>query len=640
MCGIAGFFTPHNSTTPEQLHSQAKAMSDTIPHRGPDGEGTWVNAQDGIALAHRRLAIVDLSPAGHQPMTASDERFTITYNGEIYNADDLRPQLIALGFHFKGHSDTEVIANGFSAWGVEATIRKLIGMFAIAAWDSREKTLYLVRDRMGIKPLYWHHREGTTLFGSELKCLQAHPQAPNRLDERSIASFLRFSAIPAPHTIYEDIHKLEPGHILSISAHGDIQNKAYWSLDTYAFGPRDTARSYEESVDALESLLSDAVKRRMVADVPLGAFLSGGIDSSTVAALMQKHSSAPIKTFSIGFDDPNFNEAAHAKAVAQHLGTEHTELYMSAQDALDVIPTLSTLFDEPFADSSQIPTYLVSKMTRDHVTVALSGDGGDELFGGYRRYFTAHSLSKRALALPALLRKIAQCGISSLSPRQWDTLSHVIPKSKRPNMLGDKLYKFAQAIQGNEQDFYQSLVSQWQNPAEALIHGREHTSLIHDANTRQALPDFVEWMQYLDSKTYMVDDILTKVDRASMGCSLEARVPLLDHRVVEFAWTLPMTAKIQNGQGKKILRDVLYRHVPRSLIDRPKSGFALPLGDWLRGPLLDWAESLLSEMALNSAGLYDTKTIRQSWQNHLKGQENNQHKLWSILMLQGWLQNH
>jgi len=478
-----------------------------------------------------------------------------------------------------------------------------------------------------------------TLFASELKALRAHSHGPKTLDPRSIASFLRFNYVPTPHTIFEGVQKLEAGHILSISARDGVKKETYWSLDSFAFAARNTARPYEDAVTELEGLLEDAIGRRMIADVPLGAFLSGGIDSSTVAALMQKQSSTPIKTFSIGFEDPNFNEAVHAAAVAKHLGTDHTELYMTAQDALDVIPNLATLFDEPFADSSQIPTYLVSKMTRNHVTVALSGDGGDELFGGYRRYFTAQNLSLRALSLPHWMKKLGKKGVQALTPSQWDALSHLLPNKMRPNMVGDKLYKFTNAIQGTEQDFYSSLVSQWQNPAEVLKRGDEQDSLLRDDTLSHRLPNFVERMQYLDSLTYMADDILTKVDRASMGASLEARVPLLDHRVVEFAWSLPMSAKIQNGQGKRILRDVLYRHVPAPLIDRPKSGFALPLGDWLRGPLQDWAEDLLSPQNLEKTDLYKTETITKIWTTHKKGTTNAAYQLWPILMLQSWLKS-
>lgn len=638
MCGIAGLIDLKAQTSTEELHQITTRMTDTLFHRGPDGGDVWIDGETGVGLGHRRLAIIDLSEAGHQPMTSSDDRFVIVYNGEVYNADDLRPELVALGYTFKGHSDTEVIVNGFSAWGVKATIERLIGMFAIATWDKQTRQFYLIRDRVGIKPLFWTETNGTFLFGSELKALYEHPACPKVINRNAVASYLRHNYIPAPLTMFDGIHKLMPGHILCRDFSGNQTIEPFWSLDNVIANQTGFEGSEAEATDQLEDLLKDAVGRRMISDVPLGAFLSGGIDSSCVAALMQAQSSKPIRTFSIGFEEEGYNEAKHAAAVAKHIGTDHTELYVTPNDARDVIPLLPDYYDEPFADSSQIPTYLVSKMTRDHVTVALSGDGGDELFGGYTRYFTAQKYAKTLYSIPKPLRQIGSGMIHSLSPKTWDKLFNLVPASKRPSLPGDKLYKLAGVITGDQDDCYRRLISHWEHPDQVVLGASEPKGLVWDQTVKERVPNFVDRMQYLDTLTYLPDDILTKVDRASMAVSLEARVPLLDHRVLEFAWNLPQSMKIKDGQGKWLLRQVLYRHVPKEMIERPKMGFGVPIDQWLRGPLKEWAHELLKPEALSQTGLVDPIAVQQKWAEHQNGTRNWQYHLWDILMLQSWQQ--
>lgn len=632
MCGIAGVIDLKAATPNDQLRHLITDMTDTMLHRGPDGGDVWVDAEAGVALGHRRLAIIDLTEAGHQPMASADGRFIMVYNGEVYNAEDLRPELCAKGYQFKGHSDSEIIVNGFCEWGIKATIQKLIGMFAIALWDRKEKTFYLIRDRLGIKPVYWAKTEKSFLFGSELKALYAHPDCPKEIDRNAIAAYLRHNYIPAPLTIMKGIEKLLPGQMLVRDENGNQRIDSYWSLDAVIQNTSLYEGSETEAVDALEDLLKDAVGRRMVSDVPLGAFLSGGIDSSTVAALMQAQSQQKVRTFSIGFEEEGYNEAKHAAAVAKHLGTDHTELYVTPAQARDVIPKIPDYYDEPFSDASQIPTYLVSQMTRDHVTVALSGDGGDELFGGYTRYFTAQRFGKSLYKIPKPLRRLGSKVITSFSPNSWDRLFNLIPASKRPSLPGDKLYKLANVMGGTQDDFYRRLISHWESPAEIVKGATEPKGLVWDDRVKMLVPDFVDRMQYLDTLTYMPDDILTKVDRASMAVSLEARVPLIDHRVVEFAWSLPQSMKIKNGQGKWALRQVLYRHVPQDLIDRPKMGFGVPIDAWLRGPLKDWAHDLL----LQNSDIFDPVAVQQKWNEHQSGTRNWQYHLWDILMFNAW----
>jgi asparagine synthase (glutamine-hydrolysing) len=615
-------------------------MNDKIRHRGPDDDGIWSDASNGIAIGHRRLAIIDLSPLGHQPMTSSCDRYVIAYNGEVYNFPDLKKELSASGRTFKGHSDTEVILEGCAQWGVEETAGKLIGMFAFALWDKKDKQLWLVRDRLGIKPLYWSLSPGRVIiFGSELKALRAHPDCPTDIDRNAVAGFMRHNYISGPQTIYQNVFKLQPGHILRFSPKDCSHTiNPFWNMnDVVTNASRNPfTGSDQDAITALDDLLSDAVGKRMVADVPLGAFLSGGIDSSAVVALMQKQSDRPIRSFSIGFDEEKYNEAQHAARVAKHLGTDHTELYVSAQDALDIIPNLADHYDEPFADSSQIPTCLVSALTKKHVTVALSGDGGDELFAGYSRYFQANQISNQINRIPSVLRHPLGLSLKSLPASFWNLAAKCIPVHKRPQNIGTRLHKMAEMLHGDDGALYRSMISHWQEPNDVVIGGQENHGLLWDAGIERQIPDFIARMQYLDTQTYLPDDILTKVDRASMAVALEARVPLLDHRVVEFAWRLPKNMKIRDGQGKWLLRQVLYQYVPQSLIDRPKMGFGVPIDHWLRGPLKDWAENLLSPETFARHNLLRYAPVQQKWEEHLSGKANWQYLLWDVLMLHAW----
>lgn len=637
MCGIAGFITTR-SPTAEELARVATAMARSVQHRGPDDEGIWTDPEAGVALAHRRLSIVDLSPAGHQPMISADGRYAIVYNGEVYSFGEIRAQLERRGHSFRGQSDTEVILESVAADGIEATAAQLIGMFALAIWDRRERTLTLMRDRLGIKPLYWAHLGGLFLFGSELKALRAHPDWTPRIDPRAVASFLRHNYVPAPASIYEGVHKLVPGAILTLPWNGEPRIARFWDARAIA---RDGRRNQLQGSDGeltnqLETLLQDAVKRRMIADVPLGAFLSGGVDSSTVVALMQRAGMGRVRTFSIGFDIPGYDEAPYAASVARHLATDHTELTVTSQQALDLIPNLAEWYDEPFADSSQVPTYLLSQMTRRHVTVALSGDGGDELFAGYNRYQLTRDSWRKLQLLPLALRKGAASVIARVPPDRWSRMLSWLPDGMRLPQIGDKLHKAAGVLRLDSADaVYRRLVSHWE-PTDLMPKVEEHRGILFDRSVDADFPDLLDRMQFLDLVTYLPDDILTKVDRASMAVALEARVPLIDHRVVEFAWRLPQRAKVRDGTTKWLLRQVLYRHVPPALVDRPKMGFGIPLGEWLRGPLRDWAESLLSEQRLREAGLVDAGIVRRYWQEHLSGQRNWQYLLWDVLMLEAW----
>lgn len=637
MCGITGFWQMTGGTA-EEMGCRVARMADSLKHRGPDDHGIWIDAEAGIALGHRRLSIVDLSPAGHQPMVSADGRFVIIYNGEVYSHEEIRPELADRGIRFRGHSDTEVMLESFAAFGVETTLPRLIGMFAIALWDRRERTLTLIRDRLGIKPLYWAQRDGLFLFGSELKALRAYPGFAPQIDRAAVAAFLSHNYVPAPHTIYEDVHKLEPGCVLTLSTDGTPKISRFWDARQIAL--RGLAQQYsgsdEELTDQLETLLQDAIGRRMIADVPLGAFLSGGVDSSTVVALMQRANAGTVKTFTIGFDIAGFDESAHARAIAQHLGTEHTEMTVTAREALDTIPTLADWYDEPFADSSQIPTFLVSMMTRRHVTVALSGDGGDELFAGYNRYLWAQKIWRAVSLLPRPLRRAAAAVVTSVAPERWTRWGTALPNVLRLPQIGDKLHKIAGLLDVEDADaLYRRLITHWE-PATIMPGIRENRGVLWDATVRKDFPELLERMQFLDLVTYLPDDILTKVDRASMAVALEARVPLIDHRVVEFAWRLPRRMKIRDGQSKWLLRQVLYRHVPHELIERPKMGFGVPLGDWLRGPLRDWAEHLLDERRLREEGLVDPPLVRRYWSEHLEGRRNWQYLLWDVLMLEAW----
>jgi asparagine synthase (glutamine-hydrolysing) len=615
-------------------------MNDAIRYRGPDAGEVWVADGVPLALGHRRLSIVDLSEAGAQPMVSSCGRFVISYNGEIYNAGELRPELEAKGRQFRGHSDTEVIVEGAAVWGVEATVKRLIGMFAMALWDRCDRVLYLIRDRLGIKPLYWVDLNGLIFFGSELKALRTVRDWRPEVDRNALTGYMRYGYISGPQTIYSDARRLPPGTILTVPSHAAPFLSEYWSLGEIARQGQEQrlSESEDEAAEALDALLRDAVGRRMIADVPLGAFLSGGIDSSTVVALMRARSNGLIRTFSIGFNESGYDEAKNAAAVARHLGTEHTELYVSPRDALAVIPHLPEMFDEPFADSSQVPTHLVSKMTRQHVTVALSGDGGDELFGGYTRYFRSEGLWRGIGATPQPLRSLAARSLRLLSPMAWSTLGKVIPEPRRPIQFGEKMHKLAGVLAGEPEAsaFYRQVISLWVNPESLVAGGVEPASVHDDETVRRLVPDFAERMQYLDTMTYLPDDILTKVDRASMAVGLEARVPLLDHRVVAFSWSLPPALKAGDGLGKRLLRRVLDRYVPRQLVERPKMGFVMPIGGWLRHELRDWAEALLDERRLAGDELLNPGPIRQRWREHIEGRGNWHAQLWAVLMFQSW----
>lgn len=645
MCGFAGFLTKDKQFSAENLNVIAEKMSNAIIHRGPDDGGVWIDEQAGLALSHRRLSILDLSPLGHQPMLSASGRYVIAFNGEVYNFNELRNTLQKHGAVFKGHSDTEVMLAAIETWGLEAAVKQFIGMFAFALWDNKEQQLHLVRDRLGIKPLYYGWSNQTFVFGSELKALKAFPEFRPAINRNALALMMRHNYIPAPHSIYEDIYKLQPGHYLTI----DRQRfrspliKSYWSakqvVETAIANP--FTGSDEEAIQQLDDLLREIIGMRMIADVPLGAFLSGGYDSTLVVAQMQAQSSQPVKTFSIGFHEQAYNEAQHAKVVAQHLKTEHTELYVTPADAIAVIPHLSDWYDEPFSDSSQIPTYLVSKMARQHVTVSLSGDGGDELFGGYNRYFLGENIWNKVGWMPHGIRTNLGKAITGISQNSWNTFfkkaDFFLPAKYRFSLPGDKLYKLAEVLAVESPDaFYQQLVSHWKQPGDLILNSVEPLTTLTDKTQQATLTDFTQRMMFTDLVSYLPDDILTKVDRASMAVSLEARVPLLDHRLVEFAWALPQHMKVRNGEGKWILRQVLNRYVPKELMERPKMGFGVPIDDWLRGSLRDWAENLLAEQRLKEEGFFNVNLVREKWQEHLTGKQQWHYYLWDVLMFQAW----
>jgi asparagine synthase (glutamine-hydrolysing) len=649
MCGISGFLQA--GLAPEEWPGRLQNMAQVMRHRGPDDRGEWYDAEAGVGLAHRRLAIVDLSPAGHQPMHSVCGRFVIAFNGEIYNHLEIRK---SLDMHspstratWRGHSDTEVMLTAISQWGLEEALACFNGMFAFALWDRQERVLCLARDRLGEKPLYYGWMGRAFLFGSELKALKTHPHFRMEIDRNAVALFMRYNCIPAPYSIYQGILKLPPGTLLRIQPHDGARAElvSYWSARAVVDQgvTRPFAGMAEQAIDHLDTLLREAVSLRMVADVPLGAFLSGGVDSSTIVALMQAQSQRPIKTFSIGLHQTAYDEAQHAKQVAHHLGTEHTELYVTPAEAMAVIPHLPTLYDEPFADSSQIPTFLVSQLARQQVTVTLSGDGGDELFGGYNRYFWGRSLWHTLAWFPQPLRRLAARLLTAVAPACWEQwfrqCGRWLPAKMQQRTPGDKLHKLADvlAVDGPEA-LYQGLVSHWKHPAMLVSQAQEPLTPAFGHVTWNDQLNFTQLMMYLDLISYLPDDILVKVDRASMAVSLEARVPFLDHRVVEFAWHLPLSMKLRHGQGKWLLRQVLYKYIPRTLIERPKSGFGIPLDAWLRGPLRDWGEALLSEQRLRQEGFFNPLLVREKWQEHLSGKRNWQHHLWDVLMFQAWLE--
>lgn len=648
MCGLVGFIRPKPGLP---LVETAERMAGALIHRGPDSSGVWADELAGVALAHRRLSVLELSPAGHQPMASASSRYVIVFNGEIYNHAELRADLAALGAAptWRGHSDTESLLAAIERWGVEAALNKVVGMFAIALWDRERRELILARDRFGEKPLYYGWSGGTLLFASEVKALRAFPGFDNPLDRGALALYMRHNYVPAPWSIYRDVWKLAGGCFVRFRLDGSFPGQGrgeittYWSArEAAAEGLRKPFSGTEaEALDELDRLLRQAVAGQMVADVPLGAFLSGGIDSSTIVALMQEQSRRPVRTFTIGFHEGEYNEATHARAVATHLGSEHTELYVTPDQALGVIPQLAAMYDEPFADSSQLPTYLVSALARQHVTVALSGDGGDELFGGYNRYFWAAALWRKLRLMPRGLRAASATSIRGLPPRHWNRLfksfALVIPARLRYSNPGDKLHKLAGLLSVNSpEELYLRLVSHWDSPASLVLGAEELPTPITDPSSWLEGADFTQGMMLLDSVSYLPDDILVKVDRAAMSVSLETRVPLLDHRVMEFAWRLPGEMKIRNGQGKWLLRKLLHRYVPAALVERPKMGFGVPIDEWLRGPLRAWANDLLAEDKLRREGIFDPAPIREKWLEHLSGRRNWQYLLWDVLMFQSW----
>lgn len=641
MCGIAGLCDPSRAGDADYLQVTARNMGEALAHRGPDGDGVWVDVSAGTAFAHRRLAIIDVSPTGAQPMISACGRYVITYNGEVYNFAELRTELESVGHRFRGASDTEVILEGCARWGIEPTVRRLVGMFAMAIWDRQTRCLTLVRDRLGIKPLYYSQNGKQLVFGSQPKALRAAGNWTADIAGEAITAFLRFGYVPAPLSIHRGVAKLSPGTILKFDANGVCSLARYWDIRQVAIDGL-TVRSHSvlgdrEAEDQLDRLLRDAVRLRMISDVPLGAFLSGGIDSSTVVALMQAQSNRPIKTFSIGFDDQRYDESAYAAAVARHLGTEHTAFVVEPDHAIETIPHIPDWYDEPFADSSQIPTYIVSKLARRHVTVSLSGDGGDEVFAGYNRYRWAPRLWRGISFAPKHLRRVLAAAIESVPPGVWDSVAAGLPARIRISQGSDKARKVAALLAATDIDaVYQTLVSQWNDPSQISQTGAELATPLSDATLACDIPDAAERMQILDFMTYLPDDILTKVDRATMAVGLEGRVPLLDHRVVEFSWRLPPAMKVRGGQAKWLLKRVLARYVPESLTSRPKMGFGIPLAAWLRGPLRDWAEDLLSPQALADDGIFRIDPIRAIWQGHLQATRSAEYQLWPILMFQAW----
>jgi len=642
MCGLAGFWT--GESVAYDAGAVLRRMGAVLRHRGPDDEGHWWDEQLRAGFAHRRLSIIDLSPEGHQPMVSASGRYVIAYNGEVYNFADLRQDLVGRGVAFRGGSDTEVMLAAIECYGLPEAVRKFTGMFAFALFDRLTRTLSLVRDRLGEKPLYYARMGRTLLFGSQLSALRAHPHWRTEVDRNALALFLRYNYVPAPYSIYRGVQKMRPGTILTIDdPAADPVESTYWSArHVVEAGAASPSRADEHDlIEELDALLRATVRREMLADVPLGAFLSGGIDSSLIVALMQAQSDRPVRTFTIGFHERAYSEAEHAKAVAKHLGTEHTELYVTAAEMLATVPRLPMLQDEPFADSSQVPTMLVSELARQHVTVSLSGDGGDELFGGYNRYSVGGRLRRWLRPVPRSIRRGAVRAIRRWSPEQWDRGLAVLWRTALPGSVsGDRLHKLAEVLDcDSDEAMYRNLVSHWRDPAQIVQGAHEPPTILTEPDHWAAVEGFLPWMMYMDLVSYLPDDILVKVDRASMSVSLESRAPYLDHSIVEFAWRLPLEMRVRGGQGKWILRQVLDRYVPRALLERPKMGFGVPLDAWLRGPLRVWAEALLDPARLEREGYFHAEDITRKWTEHQAGTRNWHYLLWDVLMFQAWLED-
>ena len=656
MCGIVGIFSKFKK---KDFENSIYNMSSVLTHRGPDDNGVWIDEESGIAFGHQRLSIMDLSSAGHQPMASSCGRFNIVFNGEIYNHLQLREELNVLKCEqsWHGHSDTETLVTAFSHWGVESTLSRLVGMFAIAIWDLQEKKLSLIRDRFGEKPLYYGWSKGVFVFGSELKALRSYKNFNNPIDRNVLSLYMQYMYVPTPYSIFKNVYKLEPGCILQIDEKGLPQPlrsapfapfnsqgvfiKQWYSLSSVAKnGQKKLIKDEEEAIGLLEEALLKSVQSQIISDVPLGAFLSGGVDSSIIVSLMQKLSMRPVKTFTIGFEESGFNEAIFAKDVAKYLNTDHHELYITPRDAFEVIPSLPTLYDEPFADSSQIPTYLVSKLARQNVTVALSGDAGDELFGGYNRYLWGDRIWNQVKWMPPSLRSILGGVIQKLPVSTWDEVGHLLPNKYRVSSMGDKAHRMAHRLKtvNSLGDMYRSLVTEGYREESLVINdGLILETKLDNCNIISSINESEQHMMLWDSLTYLPDDILTKVDRAAMGVSLETRIPFLDHRVAELAWRLPLDMKIKHGEGKWPVRQILYKYVPRELIERPKAGFAIPVGQWIRGPLREWASDLLDETKLQDEGYFNSKLIMELWSQHLSGRYDWTPRLWAVLMFQAWL---
>lgn len=641
MCGIAGFWSFGNLS--QNIPQVLNRMSNSIYHRGPDSGDHWIDENSRIGFSHRRLSIIDLTIAGNQPMFSHNQLFVIIFNGEIYNHLELRSILNESNHyvHWNGHSDTETLLACFEAWGIKKTLQKLVGMFAFALWDVREKKLTIARDRFGEKPLYYSLQDSNFVFASELKAIREFPEIKCSISRAAHAFQTEFSYIPDPLSIYEDIFKLSPASFITLDEQSVKTNslpkaELYWSAYDVAkksIAQKLSFKSDSEAVNSLETLLKESISGQMVSDVPLGAFLSGGIDSSLVVALMQAQSNVPINTFTIGFHEKEYNEASQAKLVAAYLATNHTELYVNSSDALNVVDSLATIYDEPFSDASQIPTYLVSKLAREKVTVCLSGDGGDELFGGYNRYFQGAHLWDKLSKIPLTARKFAKNSILAIPPDFWSSFLKLVTFNSNSKLTGDKLYKAARAISAiSNEELYYSLVSHIKSNQ---ILNLNTTNILHD------WPDFtntIDQLMFFDTVTYLPGDILTKIDRAGMAVSLESRIPILDHRIYDFAWKLPQSYKIRNGEGKWILKQLLYKYVPEKLVNRPKMGFSVPIGEWLRGPLKKWAEDLLQPIFSGNEGYYNKINVKNIWQQHQQRKNNWDYVLWNILMFQLWRQ--